>query len=170
MNASLAIQKREEARKLPLGHVDIKKTEEVVKKIYQRSHAIQKYWNKRLDKFRFMEFTPKECIVFCNNLCRMIGARTLKRVIYRSPDVKPGTAAHYRANEIHFGYCAWLSVMIHELAHHIVYQIGRVKEDHGEEFCFMENWLFQLAYEKLTGKAPKPYWVEESLKILDLAS
>ncbi len=175
MNASLAIQKREEAKKLPLGHVDIKKTEEVVKKIYHQSHLLQKYWGKRLDKFRYLEFTPKECIKFCNDLCRTLGAKTVKKVIYRSPEIAQGTAGHYSPykKEIHFAWSPCLSTIIHELAHHVTDQVSRKMDAHGKEFCFVLDWLFQLAYEKLTGKPPKPYWIEESEKILekvDLAS
>ncbi len=169
MNASLAIKRCEEAKKLPLGHVDIKKTEEVVKKIYHQSHLLQKYWNKRLDKFRFPNFNAKDCIKFCNSLCRIIGANPVKRVICKSPEIQPGTAGHYcyGKREIHFCYYPTMSTLVHELAHHVVQQAGKTREEHGKDFCFVENWLFQLAYERLTGKKPKPYWVEESEKILE---
>ncbi len=172
MNASLAIQKREEALKLPLGHVDIKKTREVVAKIYHQCHELEKYWHKRLAKFWDTEFTPRECLVFCNNLCRSMGAKTIRKVVFRSPEVQNGAGAHYTfyKREIHFKWAAYrLGTVIHELAHHIAHQVGSggQKKDHGEDFCISENWLFQLAYEKLAGKKPKPYWLEESQKIIE---
>lgn len=170
MDAAKAIEAMEKARKLPLGHTDIKKTRAVVDKIYSRCHKLQSYWVKRIgDKHNYrFDLTAAQCLKFCNDLCAQFGAKPIKKIVYHSPEVIQGSGGHYSwyKKEIHFAYTPRLTTVVHELAHHFSNQL-RISDAHGKDFCQVMDWIFQEVYKKYSTKKLNPYWLTESQKIIN---
>ena len=147
-----ALEKLVKAKALPLGHIDRKKAEEEVGKIYKQCSIIERFWERKLPR---KKFSPKEALDFCNHICSLVSSKPIKDVLVG--EVPMGAGACYRSKHRHytitFKYdCIYLTVLIHELCHHLS------KGGHGKEFCEIEVFIFALVYEMLTGKKPKPDW------------
>lgn len=165
--SSKAIKRLEESYKLPLGHVERRLAEAAVRQIYAKCHSISAYWMKRFGKAKHKSLAPDEALSFCNALCKSVGSKPIREVVVCSSEVDRGCAGHYdwRSKKIHCMYEANLSLVVHELAHHVAEAAG-CGHGHGKDFCFILNWLFQEAYKIRCKKTVKPYWLVEADNLL----
>lgn len=149
---SLALRKLKKTQHLPPGHIAKKAAEEAVNREYANCLEIQNKWCKRFNP----NFTPQQALQFCNELCEMLGERRLKEIIIYSPEVEDVAHAHYdgQSRSIHF---KWhyidFGVLMHELAHHF-----KDCYRHDKYYCWTLDFLFRMAYTKVTGKQPKKDW------------
>jgi hypothetical protein len=144
---------------LPPGHVDKAKAEKAIKKEYEKCFNIERKWCKR---FHYRFCTVANALQFCNEICYSLGERRLKGLVINSPEVGEFAAAHYYNRCIHFkyGFPIYIGTLMHELAHHFECY------SHGEKFCEVLDFLFQMAYTKVTGKRPKKDWSYERNQIV----
>lgn len=156
------IQRNNEAQKLPLGHVERFKARESLNEEYQRCHKLQRFWIKKIGKKAIIFETEKQALKFCNKICKELNNSPINKVVFSSDSLKPGTAGHYSNKEIHMGYPGF-GTLIHELSHHF----SRKVPIHGKDFCVCMDILFQIAYRECVGKEPKPYWIEQSQKMIE---
>jgi len=148
---SLLFDNLKASKNLPLGHVDRKKAQAAVDKIYQQCREVEKKWIKPFKKFKAPR-TGQEAIKFCNNLCRMLGQKTLKAIVLQSNELHSEAGAHYdrRQVAIHFPH-KWISfhTLMHELAHHFG------PSGHGQDFCDTLDLLYEIVYTEIWGKKLK---------------
>lgn len=157
MNANTLIAKREKTKTLPPGHYEKKKYEQAVSKEYASCKKVEALWHSRFRRAKFNTYrnwTEAEIKDICNKVCQAVWEKPIKGVVLNSVEVQDGAAAHYNyaTKKIHFKYHPSFTTIIHELTHHV----GERKHD--DKFCEMENLLFYVAYEILTGKKPKSDW------------
>ena len=148
-----ALKRLKESKTLPPGHIERKKARQSVDKIYNRCLDIAYKWRKRFRKKYPNVTNAKHALAICHTICDAVGERRIKKIVVNSSDVVLG-AAHYYKNEIHFAN-RWIDLctLIHELTHHFPNCHG-----HGDEFCEMLDFLFEVAYRLFTNKKPKTHW------------
>lgn len=156
-------KKLEEAEKLPIGHVGRREAEQTIYNTYRMCHSIERFWNKRFD-YRLLE--PKEARQIADGLCSMLGQAPVKKIIFESSEVGfvmgwlgLGNGAFYQNGRIHIKYwnCS-IPLLVHELCHHFG------ENGHGEQFCEMLVFLFEVTFEMLKGKRPNADWHDKCLK------
>jgi hypothetical protein len=146
MNATKAIESREESKKLPLGHYERKRAKERVDKIYRRCHEQEASWEKRLKRYLPKDsLTLKQARKLVDKVCEALHIRRIRRIVIKSCEVPAGAGACYFRGEIHFpsSYIRFSSLM-HELSHVEVY-------DHGDDFLEVEELVFLAAEQILKG-------------------
>ncbi len=135
---------------LPPGHVDKKKAETRAQLEYRKCSIIQNRWRKRINP---LFSTSRQALDFCNQLCYLLGQKSLRKVVLNSPEVDEFAGAHYGNKEIHFkyGFISFATLM-HELAHHFG------EYSHGDRFCEVLDFLFRTVFTMIKGKQPKSDW------------
>lgn len=150
------IQRHRKAEVLPPGHIERRKAQEALKRVYSRCGLLERAWRRRFGKkVPQYSHSPKSALRLCDHICKQLGEPLLKGIMVNSKDVCDGATACYQHKKkvIHFP-SRWIGfdVLIHELAHHFG------THGHGDTFCEIEDLLFRVAYTKITGKQPKPDW------------
>ncbi len=147
-------QKFEYSKTLPPGHVDRELFSREVREIYSACGEIEKKWRRRFRK-KLPRYSLEEAIAFCQKMCEMLGERPIRAIVLKSPDVKTWASAHYNGRkEIHFKWdTIHFDVLVHELTHHF-----SPDSSHGKDFCDMEEFLFGIAYQEVTGKKLNSDW------------
>lgn len=130
---------------LPPGHVDIKRVQKEINKIYENCKKQEYEWIKNNErkkrKRKRNSITLKEAIKLCNFICNQTGERPIKGIVI---DTKKGYSYYSIAEKTIYLCCHrdWISTatLVHELTHHYRNCIG-----HGEYFCQTEKILFEVA-------------------------
>ncbi len=150
----IALQELVRSRSLPPGHTDKKKAEIQVAKIYAACREVENLWARRFIRTNFQRvFDSTNAKAFCDQICDMLGERRLKAVLFKA-EVPKGSGGTYTQREIRFpGTSCWYIELIHELSHHFDSSCS-----HGQSFCEVEDFLFRVAYELLTGKKIHSDW------------
>lgn len=151
MSTLYLFKRVEQTKNLPHGHIETKKAQEALDKEYALCKEVEIKWQKRMKKS--LNFNQeKEATDFCNSICDALGERHIKGVTFNSVTTV-GAGAEYSKGEIR---CAWncvgVPVLIHELTHHC----GR--HHHDKSFCEVEELLFSVTYQKVTGKPLHTDW------------
>lgn len=143
----------EEAHKnLPLGHVDIRKAEEAIKKEYAVCKEQEKSFCKRMGKrWTNYSLSYQEAADFSAELSRSLGTKPIKMVLpkpmetsfrinaYYDPQMRTIFAGYYSST-----YCGLRHITIlHETAHHVQFSERMFRGGmHGADFCMIENLMF----------------------------
>jgi len=149
-------------KELPAGHSYITKCEKAVKAEYSQCHKQEDkfMWDWR-QAYALSRSVAKEVAV---DLCRVVGVKPIKDLLPKEPASKH-FGAYYRPHTktIHIDDPIKLWSLAHELSHHIDRCRHGRKESgkHGEQFCKIEQELFDLLL-KNQWSYPNPFsWLKE---------
>lgn len=143
-----------ETKKLPLGHIDRKKAQEAVDKVYNRCHEIACKWHKRFGNKVPRFDTAQQALAFCNRLCDELGENKVKAIVVDAETVgHAGACYNYQKKTIFFPYAYFsFTTLIHELTHHFK------ASGHDDKFCEILDFIFRTVYIMVTGKQPHDDW------------
>lgn len=148
------LRRWKESEKLPPGHVERRRAREILEKRYSQCLAKERIWRKRFKKSWPRFQNPREALQFCNELCRILGEKPIRKIeIDCKETYSSGAVATYKKGVIRFGslYIGF-GTLVHELSHHMG------GHGHGNDFCNVQDIIFAAAYEKITDKTPKNEW------------
>jgi len=156
MNSHRAIEEREKARTLPLGHYSRAHAEQRVNEIYSLCRRNEIRWVKKLRKKlhnkAFHPITLSYAAGLVWRICNAVNTKPPRRVVIRSTEKVLGSAGWYNpgTKEIHFpdDYITF-TVLIHELTHHFEWVENMGKDDHGPNFVALEDLVFSIAAQVL---------------------
>lgn len=135
------------SKKLPLGHYDRKKAEEALNKEYHCCSEENKKWMKKIPK-KHQFLNKQQSINLIWKICNQLGIKCLKKVYFNSQELELYTVGHYNSfdKSIHLAYKETIpiSLLIHELAHHVK-SVEKISGTiHGEGFVWVQNFLFEV--------------------------
>lgn len=149
LRSASPLDRLQEAGKLPAGHVEKQKAEEIVEREYKASHDQELAFSKRLPRRFRKPLDPDVAREVISSLCSLTGTSEPK-IVFASMEVHPMAAAHCAWKELHFRWgCTNLSTLIHELAHHVNNMDRRGGGSHGEAFIWTEQFLFDLFMDEI---------------------
>jgi IS30 family transposase len=129
---------------LPPGHVDIKRVENQINKIYENCKKQEYEWmknNERKKRNKRNTVTLKEAIKLCNFICDQTGEKHIKGIFI---DTKKRYSCYNVVEKTIYlcFYSDWISTatLVHELTHHY-----KNCKCHDEYFCQTEKILFEVA-------------------------
>lgn len=130
-----------QAKGLPQGHYAHREAKAAASKEYDACHEQAQALMKK-HKIKKRSFEPQEAFDFCLEICEMLGAKPLKKIVLRSPEVSEFAEAHCSRGEMHFKY-NWIatSTLFHELTHHLG------QHNHGKGFCEIQELVYETAME-----------------------
>lgn len=146
MNANW-IELREEAEKLPLGHIGKLYAAEVQRLEYKQCHT-------RANKFKFKTHTLElpDALKLLSNLLYEFGETGSVKVKLKSTDVHRFAGAHYNAKTrtIHFPFAHINTrTLLHEFSHHLHRVNNFPGSTHGDEFCDIQDMVFTSALKRI---------------------
>ena len=153
-NLHALAERKEETGKLPLGHYQKTQASQAFKEaaeaVYGPCRAQEKALSKGLPRTITLEVAAK----IAWHVCESLYVNPPAKIFFDSDKLAGWTSGHYNPVDrtIHLGRYHSTVTFLHELTHHVVNR-EKLSDDHGPNFLWVEQMVFEVARPYLTSNS-----------------